>query len=235
MRLHYLAVVAAVLLASVFNDAAASTDSKIVSSGQKKDSFSNRALRNGATTVNGEERTFNLEMLAGWANALTRSNVDEQLQKMLAQKTSAEQAFKLFKLDENIDKVLTSGNVNSWAKYIGMLKKQNPEAEASMVRTIVATYGDDAEAKMLVNAKNEPATEKIATELQAAQFKQWMKKPMSPDEVDDLLKTNPTALDKNLNEQIVQGYVKAIFGDLKDLNLQGMTLKDLMSMNVRAK
>lgn len=58
---------------------------------------------------------------------------------------------------------------------------------------------------------------------------------MSPDEVDDLLKTNPTALDKNLNEQIVQGYVKAIFGDLKDLNLQGMTLKDLMSMNVRAK
>ncbi|KAE8963793.1 hypothetical protein PR003_g29727 [Phytophthora rubi] len=100
---------------------------------------------------------------------------------------TADDLFKLLKLDDDVDKVLTNPALLTWVGYLGRYNAKNPEQQTTMIQTFTKFFGDEPLAQMLVAAKKVPSTEKMATRLQEAQLKQWLN-GKSTDDVFKLLK-----------------------------------------------
>ncbi|GMF29459.1 unnamed protein product [Phytophthora lilii] len=77
----------------------------------------------------------------------------EQLQQLLAKKASVDDAFTALKLDGDVNKILTHTNWKSWNTYIGMLGKQNDEANVAVISTLTKTYEDEAVAKCFMTQR----------------------------------------------------------------------------------
>ncbi|EGZ15124.1 hypothetical protein PHYSODRAFT_333395 [Phytophthora sojae] len=102
---------------------------------------------------------------------------------------TSEDLFKLLKLDEDVNKVLTNQALVTWIDFLGRYNAKNPEQKTTLIQTFTKFFGDEPLARMLASAKNVPSTEKMATRLQQAQFNQWLG-VKSTDDVFKLLKLN---------------------------------------------
>ncbi|KAE8955734.1 hypothetical protein PR002_g31699 [Phytophthora rubi] len=96
---------------------------------------------------------------------------------------SADEVFQLLKLDKAGNSLLSSPKLESWLAYAKAFNLKSPQNEASMITTFRAAYGDAELAKIIQTAKGVPNTEKMAKELQVAQFNLWMREGMKPEDV----------------------------------------------------
>ncbi|KAJ8556604.1 hypothetical protein ON010_g9360 [Phytophthora cinnamomi] len=100
---------------------------------------------------------------------------------------TSDQVFKLLNLDNNVDDLLTNPGLNSWMVILRQRTAKNIGMDAAMVQKFTKFYGDEAVSKMLLSARKVSSTEKLATRLQDAQYKQWLN-GKTPDDVFKLLK-----------------------------------------------
>ncbi|KAL4117406.1 hypothetical protein PRIC2_011398 [Phytophthora ramorum] len=91
-----------------------------------------------------------------------------------SQGKDGDDVFKLLKLDEEGQKFFESPALSTWVSYVTKLNKQNPGAISQLEKR----FGGDIElARMIGFAKQQAtnaATEKVITQLQNLQFKQWV-------------------------------------------------------------
>ncbi|KAE9034721.1 hypothetical protein PR002_g7964 [Phytophthora rubi] len=174
------------------NSFSTTTDSKVTADLQNKVVAGERNLIRhfSATQKSEEERAFSAwttEGLANWAKSSKAAWTDEQLEQLVKKGTSADEAFKLFQFDEGVGKLLSASNLKRWETYVGMLNNQNPEKQVSLIKNFTKAYGDEAVAKLLYTAKSKWWTKDVASEWQAALFKQWIHEKKNPDDVYRLL------------------------------------------------
>ncbi|KAG3016387.1 hypothetical protein PC128_g6991 [Phytophthora cactorum] len=93
---------------------------------------------------------------------------------------TADDIFKLLKLDYRIEDLLTNPNLATYVTYMNLFNKYSPGRETTLANTFVKSYGNEAVAKMVEAAKKVPSTEKFAQELQVALFNQWLMKGARP-------------------------------------------------------
>ncbi|KAE8997707.1 hypothetical protein PF011_g15367 [Phytophthora fragariae] len=192
MRIHLLVLLFAVAFTTRVDSVVATTDSKVTADLQYKVVAGERNLRRhfSATQKSEEERAFSAwttEGLANWAKSSKAAWTDEQLEQLVKKGTSADEAFKHFQFDEGVGKLLSASNLKRWETYVGMLNNQNPEKQVSLIKNFTKAYGDEAVAKLLYTAKSKWWTKDVASEWQAALFKQWIHEKKNPDDVYRLL------------------------------------------------
>ncbi|KAG6623562.1 putative secreted RxLR effector protein [Phytophthora cinnamomi] len=209
MRSYLLALLlCAVALTIGVNSAEVTSDSKVVKSNVA--GVRNLRKRSSASENENEERAYIntawiAESLVNWAKSSKWT--DEQLENLLQKGASADEVFKLFQLDNGMSKLLTNGNLKSWETYVGMLNKQNPDKEVSVIKTITNIYGDEEVAKVLFTAKSSLWTKDVATDLQKALYKQWILEKKTPNNVWDLLKLDRKTTYENPYDKIWWEYV----------------------------
>ncbi|EGZ15460.1 hypothetical protein PHYSODRAFT_505553 [Phytophthora sojae] len=108
---------------------------------------------------------------------------DEMVKGWLANPDHPANRFKIMKLDEAGDDLLSSPLLDMWVKYMKAYNKEYPFAKTTMIQTFTKSYGDDKLATMIEAATKVPKTEQFAKNLQTAQFKQWMVEKKTPDVV----------------------------------------------------
>uniref|UniRef100_H3H495 RxLR effector protein n=1 Tax=Phytophthora ramorum TaxID=164328 RepID=H3H495_PHYRM len=100
---------------------------------------------------------------------------------------SADDAFKTLNLNVGAEKVFKNPNLNAWVKYMDDLNSGLPRKnQVSMIDTFRRNFGDDALSKMLVAAKKDPVTEKIATDMQASLLSKWVLARKDPEAVSEI-------------------------------------------------
>ncbi|KAG7376354.1 hypothetical protein PHYPSEUDO_013699 [Phytophthora pseudosyringae] len=133
-----------------------------------------------------------------------------QLESWASTSKPANDVLTLLKLDGGVEKLLTNPNLNFLATYTTLFNKNHPGKETTMISTLTTYYGDKSVAKMLQAAKKVPSTEKMAKELQTAQFSQWLKEGAQPAQVLKMLKLNQQNLKTSPNGEIYSGYLAYI-------------------------
>ncbi|OWZ10940.1 hypothetical protein PHMEG_00016112 [Phytophthora megakarya] len=97
---------------------------------------------------------------------------------------SADDIFKLLKLDEKKEKFFESTMLGTWVSYVTMLEKFKVKSdEFVVIRYLEKKFGDMNLACMLSMEKkqNNDAMKKVITDFQRMQFKRWMaEKGMDP-------------------------------------------------------
>jgi uncharacterized protein with PhoU and TrkA domain len=111
-----------------------------------------------------------------------------QMREWLRSGKSADDVFELLKLDDGLETLLTNPSLNILASYVNRFNQQNPGKETTLVGTMMLSYGDEAVARMLEAAKKVPSTEKLATEMQVAQFNQWIREGAQPRQIGQMFK-----------------------------------------------
>ncbi|EGZ15159.1 hypothetical protein PHYSODRAFT_249125 [Phytophthora sojae] len=91
----------------------------------------------------------------------------------------------LLKLNKAGDDIIGRPEFNTWALYTSFISEKVPER--AMISTLTASYGDEALSKMLETAKHVRETKVMATNLQNAQFKNWLDQDFTPQKVLELL------------------------------------------------
>ncbi|ETL86276.1 hypothetical protein L917_14285 [Phytophthora nicotianae] len=114
----------------------------------------------------------------------------EQRQLWLTQGKSPDDVFALLKLNKAGDKIFTHPEVVTWANYVGDFNKANPDNPVSLFSTLATRFNDETLVPMLIAAKKNPSTEKIAVQVQAVQTKLWLKDEKRPEYVFNLLRLN---------------------------------------------
>ncbi|OWZ11666.1 RxLR effector protein [Phytophthora megakarya] len=137
---------------------------------------------------------------------------NEVLQSWMEYTVAPNQAFKKLKLNKEGDNLLSSPLLSTWVEYLNIFNKGFPAKKTTMTATFTKTYGDEGLAKMLETAKANPSTKELATNLQIAQFKQWMIDGKSPRNIlEDVLKLDSnTFLVDDVSGDIWRLYNKAI-------------------------
>ncbi|KAL4166502.1 hypothetical protein KRP22_013760 [Phytophthora ramorum] len=116
------------------------------------------------------------------------------LRQWLSKKLSADDVFKLLKLDAGgVQGAFSNPVFQTWVGYLGMLSESTRGQQTMMVKAFTASYGNEAVARMLDAAKRVPNTKKQATELQIAQFSQWVHQWRTPTMVAKMLPTKTDA------------------------------------------
>ncbi|EGZ07987.1 hypothetical protein PHYSODRAFT_288783 [Phytophthora sojae] len=128
---------------------------------------------------------------------LSSSKVSEQtLERWVRNDKSPKKALIRLKLDKAGDKLLEKPQFETWAKYMTMLNKENPEA--AMISTLRTRYSDDVLSQMTITAETASGTKEMAARLQAGQRSVWMSEWKSADDVFKLLKLNVNKADRKL-------------------------------------
>lgn len=132
-----------------------------------------------------------------------------QLTSWVTSGTSADGVFKILKLDKTGDKLFESPILNTWTTYVSTIHRNNPNE--FMFAKLTDRYGDVALAKMLAAAIKVDSTEKLATDLRAALFKNWLAQGATPKSIDSLLgvATTPNELVKRVSRDYDIFYGKA--------------------------
>ncbi|KAE9001148.1 hypothetical protein PR002_g17991 [Phytophthora rubi] len=113
----------------------------------------------------------------------------------------------LLKLDDGVDKVLANPALDTLGVYINQFNKYNPGKQTNTIDRLTVQYGDEALAKMLEAAKKVPSTEKLAKELQVAQFTRWLSAGEKPAKIWKMLKMEKATWMKNPDADVWRGYL----------------------------
>ncbi|OWZ14997.1 RxLR effector protein [Phytophthora megakarya] len=117
---------------------------------------------------------------------------------------SADDVFKLLKLDETGDELFKSPLFSTWTTFVTKINKNNYEAD--IFKLLTDKLGDAALARMISAANNVDDTKKLATGLRAEQFTSWFSAGKTPQNVDTLL--NAAANSDDMTKKISQDYAK---------------------------
>ncbi|OWZ24729.1 Avirulence (Avh) protein [Phytophthora megakarya] len=116
----------------------------------------------------------------------------DQLEYWLSLNKSPTSVFKLFKLDEAGEKLLSNPQFLMWRKYTDNYGVQNPQATLTTIAILKNSYTDDVLANLILTGMKSSSTQDSATRLQSELFKSWMPVPpmvdQPPDAVFGLLK-----------------------------------------------
>ncbi|KAE9338124.1 hypothetical protein PR003_g11662 [Phytophthora rubi] len=186
MRVHYaVLLIAAAFLASA-NAASVTTptfDRSLTAA--QRDVTAQRFLRIHYTEEGGEERGI-ATAVEKTKSLLTPSKISQKtLERWVKNKKSPKNALTRLNLDNVEDKLLTSPQFKTWATFMTMANKQNPEA--AMISTLATRYSDDVLSQMIIAAKSARGTKGLATQLQAGQMSLWKSSGKSADDVFGLL------------------------------------------------
>ncbi|KAJ8577802.1 hypothetical protein ON010_g1406 [Phytophthora cinnamomi] len=100
-----------------------------------------------------------------------------------------EQLFTKLKFSGSRSKLLGDPKFQTWARAVEKGYKRNSEAaEMAMASTLMKNYGDEDLAKLIMSAKEEPSTARMAAKLEEAQAKNWLAGEQSTDYVFRVLK-----------------------------------------------
>ncbi|ETO66937.1 hypothetical protein F444_16000 [Phytophthora nicotianae P1976] len=134
-----------------------------------------------------EERVFgvNLGFVDDFLESLSQSS---QIRHMLNERTSAKDAYKVFKVDEVTDNILESAQWKQWASYIAKLNEKDPDESVAAAMTVA--YGGDGVAQIVAKAMKNPNTKIAAEKLEDAQLTRWIKLDSNPAEIFKVLKLN---------------------------------------------
>ncbi|OWZ00072.1 RxLR effector protein [Phytophthora megakarya] len=192
MQLHYALLVVVTIFStsanSSYNPDTESTklvypsvDHPLVIDGN--DALPKRFLRNEIPTEEDDgERMIHLEKLKN----VFRSRENGWLKAGL----STDETFKLLKLDEAGDKLLSNPNLKRWAVFVA--KKTENSPEETMITKLRAQYDDATLATILQAGGKKWGTKNMATKLQNAQFKQWFEEGKWPfNIIEDVFKLGP--------------------------------------------
>ncbi|EEY67117.1 secreted RxLR effector peptide protein, putative [Phytophthora infestans T30-4] len=100
---------------------------------------------------------------------------------MRFQGKTADEAFTLLKLDQAGDKLLENKQFSVWVSYMTKINKKHPKT--AIVTALTARSSDERLATMLEAARKVDATSGIATKLQVAHMKVWLREKTSMDAV----------------------------------------------------
>ncbi|KAL4117494.1 hypothetical protein PRIC2_011485 [Phytophthora ramorum] len=82
--------------------------------------------------------------------------------------------FALLKLDDGLENVFANPTLEMWMGYVNLLSGGNSQTQlTTMTKTLTASYGTEAVARMLEAARKMEGTSTLATNLQSAQFNLW--------------------------------------------------------------
>ncbi|KAG1694403.1 hypothetical protein DVH05_021483 [Phytophthora capsici] len=137
-----------------------------------------------------DEERMNMPGLDTVTNAISSTVTKGKMKLWLAKGEDADDALKLFNLDNGIEKLRDATNFNTYASYVRQYNAQNPDHEVSMLAAIAARYGDDEAAKLLHTMTRHASTQAVATKLSQEQVDLWMAAKKTPKEVFALLKLN---------------------------------------------
>ncbi|KAJ8519610.1 hypothetical protein ON010_g18061 [Phytophthora cinnamomi] len=98
---------------------------------------------------------------------------------------SSDDILLLLNLNKGGEGLIASPEFNTWAIYTAMISKKDPEV--SMISTLTTHYGDEALSAILETSKKVRETKAMATDLQNAQFKNWLAQEFTPTQVLHLL------------------------------------------------
>ncbi|ETM32440.1 hypothetical protein L914_20142 [Phytophthora nicotianae] len=186
MRLYYIALLFAVALLTT-SDATVSPKLTARSLAEYQSGMTtSRLLRiDKAAAELDEERGATV---AGIQNLVKSSAKQAQIQLWLAQKKSADAAFKLFELEKAGGRLFGMKEVLAWANHVTKVNKKN--AGATMLEALLKHYDDAALARMIQSAQSStrPGVGDLATKLQKAQFNKWMIASERPGAIEAKLK-----------------------------------------------
>lgn len=140
------------------------------------------------------------------ANEIALRLQQRQVRTWIKAEKTADDIFELLKLDEGIEKLLTNSNLGTYVSYMNLFNKYSPGKETTLVNTFVTYYGDEAVAKTIEAAKNEPGSEKLAKELQVALFSQWLREGAQPKDIWKMLGLKEGTVNVSPNGEIWRGY-----------------------------
>ncbi|KAL3663726.1 hypothetical protein V7S43_011141 [Phytophthora oleae] len=121
----------------------------------------------------------------------------------LWRKRSVENVFQNLKLDSGLDKILDNPMLQTWATYVDLVNRKNPDGKVSMAEILIKTYGDLPVAVMLQSTRSSP---KLARRLRVEQIQGWKKGGKSADEVFTLLKLDKAGADLFVSPQLNTWY-----------------------------
>eukprot|EP00644_Phytophthora_capsici_P001549 jgi/Phyca11/129120/e_gw1.81.53.1 len=121
----------------------------------------------------------------------------------LWRKQSVENVFHSLKLDSGLDKILDNPKLQTWATYVDLVNKRNPDSKVTMAEILIKTYGDLPVAVMLQRTRSSP---KLARRLRVEQIQGWKSKGKSADEVFTLLKLDKAGSDLFVSPQLNTWY-----------------------------
>lgn len=217
------AITVVLVLASVFavaNAASASTESKLpCSPNGNSDDVSTKRLLGSIRTVdeNEEERAITIPGLAkikDWIAAnisrfRTWYSNRKQAKGWLKEEKTPDDVFKLLKLDEDLDTVLDSPKLTTWAVFLVKYNKKYPEKATSLLGMLTKHYGTIPVAKTVETARLNPkgGTFKLADMLQGHQLVGWRHNGLSTDVVFDMLKIGDGSVEKLLSNPALNVWV----------------------------
>ncbi|KAE9155753.1 hypothetical protein PF004_g32730, partial [Phytophthora fragariae] len=98
---------------------------------------------------------------------------------------TADDIFKLLRLDKDGDKVFESLNFDMWVSYVTKLDKKNPDK--LMLSVLKTRYNDDRLQSMIITAQKVPQTKPFAARMQD---ELWISEGKTADDIFQLLKLN---------------------------------------------
>ncbi|KAG7384315.1 hypothetical protein PHYPSEUDO_002780 [Phytophthora pseudosyringae] len=119
--------------------------------------------------------------------------------------------FTRLKLHEAGDDLLTSPLLTTWVQYMQAFNEKYPKFKTTMIQTFTKSYDDQQIAVMIQAAKKSTNGRMVdfATNLQTAQFKQWMADKKTPTEMLSVLKLTSQTFTDNPAADIWRAYNKA--------------------------
>ncbi|KAG6611972.1 putative secreted RxLR effector protein [Phytophthora cinnamomi] len=135
-----------------------------------------------------EERGFTTAVEKTKALLGSSTFSEKTLARWVKNNKSPKNALIRLKLDKAGDKLFENSQFETWATYMTMLNKQDPDA--AMISALSTRYSDDVLSQMLIAAEKVSGSNELATKLQAGQRRVWQSNWKSADDVFKLLKLN---------------------------------------------
>ncbi|GMF45862.1 unnamed protein product [Phytophthora fragariaefolia] len=114
----------------------------------------------------------------------------EQLQGWLGEGKSADDVFKLLKLNEASENLLSNSLLETWTSYMKLFNKQYPKKRTSLISTLMANYGNKDLAEILGRATHVDETSALANRLETEQVYLWLEEKPTPNEIFKMLELN---------------------------------------------
>ncbi|KAG3015122.1 hypothetical protein PC121_g13803 [Phytophthora cactorum] len=139
-------------------------------------------------------------------NKIARKLQFIQMTGWMGQQKSMGDVFKLLRLDDGVGQLLTSPSFTILETYIQVFNKFNAGKQTHVIKEMMTFYGEKAVSTTLEAAKKVPKTSALATDLQAAQFRQWFADGVKPPKIWKMLEMKKATWMMNADAQVWRGY-----------------------------
>ncbi|KAE8971297.1 hypothetical protein PR002_g26872 [Phytophthora rubi] len=188
------------------------------------------------------DKLFESPAFYSWVDYVTKlspKNADELMLSTLKTSykddviLSADDVFKLLKLDDDVDNLLNNRLLSNWVTYVQKLNENPYAILLGKLKTLKFTHTDDKLVEMIMRAKRDTSTSSIAGKLEAAQLEKWLNEKKTAVDVFKLLKLDEegyfllwrahlrawvdyvTKLDAKNSDHVILSVLKPYYSDTK--------------------